>query len=124
MDLSGYYSYDVQWVRVEYVWYYRHVLFDLINKMPVAELLSDNENDETVEKFIDKNIPPHKRTAIITDLKKSYDKIIEKLGFIHQKCTFHLKLNIDEKIKRYLNKINKNMQENTKNSSQMPPSTK
>lgn len=92
--------------------------------MPVAELLSDNENDETVEKFIDKNIPPHKRTAIITDLKKSYDKIIEKLGFTHQKCTFHLKLNIDEKIKRYLNKINKNMQENTKNSSQMPPSTK
>ena len=54
MDLSGYYSYDVQWVRVERVWYYRHVLFDLINKMPVAELLSDNENDETVEKFIDK----------------------------------------------------------------------
>ena len=105
LDLSGYYSYDVQWIRIERVWYYRHVLFDLINKMPVAELLSDNENDETVEKFIDKNIPPHKRTAIITDLKKSYDKIIEKLGFTHQKCIFHLKLNIDEKVKRHLNKI-------------------
>lgn len=66
-------------------------MFDLINKISVAELLSDNENDETVEKFIDKNIPPHKRTTIITDLKKIYNKIIEKLGFTHQKCTFHLK---------------------------------
>ena len=30
---------------------------------------------------------------------------MEKLGFIHQKCIFHLKLNINEKVKRYLNKI-------------------
>jgi len=60
----------VQWIRVERVWYYRYVLFDLINEIPIAELLSDNENDETVEKFIDKKYPTHKRTAIITDLKR------------------------------------------------------
>ena len=105
VDLSGYYSYDVQWVRIERIWYYRHVLFELINKMPVAELLTDNEDDETVEKFIDENIPLHKRTAIITDLKKSYDRIMDKLRFTHQKCIFHLKLNIDEKIIKYLNGI-------------------
>ena len=52
------------------MWYYRYVLFDLINEIPIAELLSDNENDETVEKFIDKKYPTHKRTAIITDLKR------------------------------------------------------
>lgn len=104
LELSGYYSYDVQWVRVERVWYYRHVLFDIINKMPVAELLIDNEDDETVENFIKNNIPSHKRIAIITDLKKSYDKIIDKLGFIHQKCIFHLSQNILDKITTFLNK--------------------
>lgn len=103
LELSGYYSYDVQWISVERTWYYRHVLFDLIHKIPVAELLTDNEKDETTEKFIKENIPSHKRTAIITDLKKSYDHIMDKLGFIHQKCIFHLRLNINEKIKTYLN---------------------
>lgn len=53
-ELSGYYSYDVQWVRIECTWYFRHVLFDIINKMPVTELLADNENDETIENFIKK----------------------------------------------------------------------
>lgn len=81
-------------------------MFDLIHKIPVAELLSDNEKDETTEKFIKENIPSHKRTAIITDLKKSYDHIMDKLGFIHQKCIFHLRLNINEKIKTYSNLTN------------------
>lgn len=53
-ELSGYYSYDVQWVCIERTWYFRHVLFDIINKMPVAKLLADNENDETIENFIKK----------------------------------------------------------------------
>lgn len=87
-ELSGHYSYDVQWGGVERTWYYRYVLFDLIHKIPVAELLSDNEKDETTEKFIKENIPSHKKTAILTDLKKSYDHIIDKLGFIYQKCIF------------------------------------
>lgn len=104
LELSGYYSYDVQWVRVERIWYYRHVLFDIINKILIAELLIDNEDDETVENFIKNNIPSHKRMAIITDLKKSYDKIIDKLGFIHQKCTFHLSQNILDKVTTFLNK--------------------
>ena len=104
LELSGYYSYDVQLVRVERVWYYRHVFFDIINKIPVVELLIDNEDDETVENFIKNNIPSHKRIAIITDLKKSYDKIMDKLGFIHQKFVFHLSQNILDKISRFLNK--------------------
>lgn len=110
LELSGYYSYDVQWISVERVWFYRHVLFDLVNKMPVAELLSDNEKDETVQKFIKENIPTHKRKAIVTDLKKSYDGIMDNLGFKHQKCIFHLRLNVNKKIKTYLSEIKQNYQ--------------
>ena len=44
MKFSGYAAYDVQWIRIERKWYYyRHILFDLINRMPVAELISEKE---------------------------------------------------------------------------------
>ena len=94
-------------------------MFDLIHKIPVAELLSDNEKDETTEKFIKENILSHKRTAIITDLKKSYDYIMDKLGFIHQKCIFHLRLNINEKIKTYLNETKRKYKSEYKKQHQM-----
>lgn len=42
--------------------------------MPVTELLRGNKNNETFEKFIDENIPPHKITTIITDLKRDMTK--------------------------------------------------
>ena len=27
--LSGYYGYDAQWIKIEKIWYFRHVLFDI-----------------------------------------------------------------------------------------------
>ena len=30
LKFSGYAAYDVQWIRIEQKWYYRHILFDLI----------------------------------------------------------------------------------------------
>ena len=33
LKFSGYAAYDVQWIRIERKWYYRHVLFDLINRI-------------------------------------------------------------------------------------------
>ena len=70
LELSGYYGYDAQWVRIDSKkWYYRLVLLDTINKMPVAELISENEDAETVKKFINESIPYNKRKAIVTDLK-------------------------------------------------------
>ena len=41
MKFSGYAAYDVQWIRIERKWYYRHILFDLINRMPIAELITE-----------------------------------------------------------------------------------
>ena len=37
---SGYVSYDVQWIRINKKWHYRHVLFNIVHKIPIAELLA------------------------------------------------------------------------------------
>ena len=102
VGLSDYYGYDAQWFPIDKKWEFRLVLFDLVNNVPVAEKICKKEDSKTVKKFIENSIPPHKRKAIVTDLKKDYDKIMRDLGFDHQHCTFHLRLNINEQIRKHL----------------------
>ena len=102
---SGFYSYDVQWEPIDGKYVYRHLLFDIVNNAPLAELLSHNEELKTTYNFINKSVKNQDRKAIVTDLKNGYDSVMHKLGFEHQKCTFHLKLGIFKKIKTYLKEI-------------------
>ena len=108
IELSGYYSYDSQWIRKEGKWIFRLELFDIINNMPVACLISEKETQKIVEDFIDISIPLKHRKAIITDLKEDYEQVMRKLGFAHQHCTFHLiknmTLNLKPKITEELDK--------------------
>ena len=98
--LSGYFGYDAQWLKIEKTWYYRHVLFDLYHHIPIAELLTDEENIPIVYDFIKQNIEQKDRIAIVTDLKIGYEDVMKELGFKrHQLCVFHLKLNINKLIK-------------------------
>ena len=99
IKLSGYYGYDAQWIRKEGKWIYRLELFDIINNMPVACLISKKETPKIVEDFIDISIPLKDRKAIITDSKEDYEPIMRKLGFAHQHCTFHLTKNITTNLK-------------------------
>lgn len=105
VELSGYYSYDAQWVFIERKLYYRLVLFDIVENMSIAESIVKKENNETIKEFISKSIPGHKRTAIITDSKNGYSTVMRELGFrYHQHCTFHLLQRIVDKIKKEVNK--------------------
>ena len=90
LELSGYYGYDSQWIRIEGKWIYRLELFDIINNMPVSCLISKEEISKIVYDFIDMSIPLKHRKAIITDLKEDYEQVMRKLKFSHQHCTFHL----------------------------------
>ena len=90
VKLSGYYGYDEQWEKVNGNWIYYLVLFDLINNVPVASMLSEELSNNIIKNFIEKSIPYKDRTAIVTDLKPEYDKIMKELDFVHQHCTFHL----------------------------------
>ena len=100
---SGFYGYDVQWEPLDDGFHYRHLLFDLVNNAPVAELLAPDEALKTTYDFINKSLKPIERKAIVTDLKLGYDSVMQKLGFKHQHCTYHLRLAINERIKKYLN---------------------
>lgn len=40
--------------------------------------------------------------GIVTDLKPGYDSIRNKFGFKHQHCIFHLRLSVNDRIKKYL----------------------
>lgn len=89
VKLSGYYSYDEQWEKVNGKWIYYYILFDIINRVPVATYLSDSITNDQIRTFINKSIPFKDRVAIVTDLKPGYDTVIHELGFVHQHCTFH-----------------------------------
>lgn len=87
---------------------------DLINRMPVAELISEKEDSATTKNFIKNSIKATESIAIVTDLKPGYDKIMREIGFDHQHCTFHLLLNINEELREELKQIRKEYESNLK----------
>ena len=99
---SGFYGYDVQWEPLDDGFHYRHLLFDLVNNAPVAELLAPDEELKTTYDFINKSLKPIDRKAIVTDLKPGYDSVMQKLGFKHQHGTYHLRLAVNERIRKHL----------------------
>lgn len=103
---SGFHVCDVQWELLDDEFYYNHLLFDLINNAPVAELLVPDEGLKTTYDFINKSVNPINRKAIVTDLKPGYDSVMNKLGFKHQHCIYHLRLAINERIKKFLKQKN------------------
>ncbi|MBE6506282.1 MAG: hypothetical protein E7Z73_11240 [Methanobrevibacter millerae] len=92
----------MQWEQLDDEFYYRQPLFDLINDAPIAELLAPNEDLNTTYEFINKSVKHKDRKAIVTDLKPGYDSVMKKLEFKHQHCTYHLRLAVNERIKKYL----------------------
>ena len=119
---SGFFSYDVEWEPIDGGFYYRHLLFDLVNWAPVAELLAPDEGSETTYKFLSDSLKPYEMNCIVTDLKPGYDRVMMKLGFKHQHCTFHLSLSVNERIRKYLKqkeiKLRIQFQKENKNISQ------
>lgn len=83
LNPSSYVGYDVQWISINKKGYWRHMLFDIINKMPILELLVKKEDYETTQYFLKQIIQPKDIIAIFTDLKPSYDKIMVEIGFVH-----------------------------------------
>ena len=116
VKLSGYCSYDAQYVHIERKRYYRLVLFDIVDNMPIAESIVKKETNNVIYDFINKSLPDHKRTAIITDSKNGYSTVMKKLGFKnHQHCTFHLQKRITDliisEIKKQVNEYKKEIKE-------------
>ena len=101
---SGYYVFDVEWIKINGKWKYRHTLLDSISNCIVADAIYDTEDDTTVEKFLKESTANKNKIAITTDLDKKYASIIPKLGFKHQLCIFHTKKSLNKQLKTFKDK--------------------
>ena len=115
-NLSGYFGYDAQWVKIDKIWRFRHAIYDLVQRMPVAELFAEEESNDDVYYFINKYIDLKDRIGIVTDTKSGYDIVMRKLEFKrHQYCIFHFKKNLNKLIRTELNKQRREILHKLKN---------
>ena len=98
---SGYYVFDVEWIKINGKWKYRHTLLDSVSNLIVADAIYDFEDETTVMKFLSESTANKNKIAITTDLDKKYAPIISKLGFKHQLCIFHTKKSLNKQLNDY-----------------------
>ena len=99
---SGYYIFDVEWIKLNGFWNYRFALFDSKQNIIVADEIYSKENSTNIQKFLEESTRNQKKIAITSDLDEKYKPIIEGLEFKHQWCLFHVFKNINKKIKEYI----------------------
>jgi transposase-like protein len=102
---SGYYVFDVEWLKINGKWKYRHTLLDAISNCIVADAIYDTEDETTVQKFLKESTANKNKKAITTDLDSKYPQIITKLGFKHQLCIFHAKKSLNKQLKVFKDKF-------------------
>jgi transposase-like protein len=102
---SGYYVFDVEWLKINGKWKYRHTLLDAISNCIVADAIYYTEDETTVQKFLKESTANKNKKAITTDLDSKYPQIITKLGFKHQLCIFHAKKSLNKQLKVFKDKF-------------------
>jgi transposase-like protein len=97
-NLSGYYCYDEQYLKIDGKRSYRINLIDSILNKPVRESIVNDFEYDTVKSFIEKAISGIQVHAITTDHRREYKSIMDELKINHQLCIFHLFKMIGKKI--------------------------
>lgn len=96
---SGYYLFDSLWTKINGVWNYFLVLFDVKLNSVVSMDLVESEDIGTIYKFLDDSLRNQPKICIVSDLKDEYHPAIEKVGVRHQFCMFHTKQKINRNIR-------------------------
>lgn len=99
---SGYYLFDVQYVKINGIWRYRYTLFDSKLNIPVIEELHLDQKFKTTKKFLEENLKYRYVKSVTTDGHPHYKKILRKLGIKHQLCIFHTEQEINRKISQFI----------------------
>jgi len=100
---SGFYCYDEQYLRINGHRFYRLSVIDSILNKPVAEEIVDNLKYSTVKSFIKNAISDMPVSAITTDHRRKYKRILDGLKINHQLCIFHLFKMIGKDVFKKLN---------------------
>ncbi len=86
-------NYDEQHPKKGRTQKFRLTLLNYKTKIPIAEGLFDNKEDETIKKFLQEHLDINKELVIVTDCDRRYPQIFKDLWgnkVIHQKCLLHL----------------------------------
>jgi len=86
-------NYDEQHPKRGRTQKFRLTLLNYETKVPIAEGLFDNKDEETIEAFLREHLDAEKELVIITDCDRRYPKIFKKIWgskVVHQKCLMHL----------------------------------
>ena len=102
-QLSGYYCYDEQYLKLDSKRFYRINLIDSVLNKPVRESIVNDLEYDTVKLFIEKAISCIPVHAITTDHRREYKNIMDELKINHQLCIFHLYKMIGKEITPKLN---------------------
>lgn len=108
---SGAYTYDEQYIEVDYGRAYRPTLFDPLMKVPVAEMTVGRFTKEVVTEFLTTALADKPIFTVMTDGRADYAEIVEEtLGELvsdegaveHHRVVFHFLANIDDALEREL----------------------
>lgn len=86
-------NYDEQHPKKGRTQKFRLTLLNYKTRVPIAEGLFDNKDEETIEAFLRKHLDTEKELIIITDCDRRYPAIFKRIWgkkVIHQKCLLHL----------------------------------
>lgn len=102
-------NYDEQHPKRGRTQKFRLTLLNYLTKVPIADELFDNKDNETIEQFLRTHLDVTKEIVIITDCDRRYPKIFKKIWgskVIHQKCLLHLNKLISKDFGKNTNLIN------------------
>jgi len=110
--LSGVYTYDEQYLRIDGSRAYRFTVYDELLRAPVAETIVDRCTKEAVREFLTTVLAEKPVDVVTTDGRSDYPEIIEEdLDAVHYRCNFHFLKNGEDKLQntvlesvRYSNK--------------------
>ena len=86
-------NYDEQHPKKGRTQKFRLTLLNYETKVPIAEGLFDNKDEDTIEAFLREHLDVNKELIIITDCDRRYPKIFKSIWgnkVMHQKCLLHL----------------------------------
>jgi hypothetical protein len=86
-------NYDEQHPKKGRTQKYRLTLLNYHTKVPIADELFDNKDEDTIERFLREHLDTSQKLIIITDCDRRYPKIFKNIWgnkVIHQKCLLHL----------------------------------
>lgn len=107
LNYSGYYLFDILWLKINGKWNYFLALFDIELDYLVSYEIVESKDMKTLYNFLYKSLYNKKKIAITTDLDYAAMEAINEFSMNHQLSQFHVKEKVKRDIRNYMgaNKI-------------------